>query len=133
MLNQLTTTLDAGTQRNSPTIDRVLKQMSSAPVVLYMKGTPNFPQCGFSAKVVAALRACNAAFAYVNVLDDIEAREAVKIHSGWPTFPQLYVDGELVGDADVAIQLYRSGELRQLLVSADAVHPRDSRGVAVGF
>jgi monothiol glutaredoxin len=133
MLNQLTTTLDAGTQRNSPTIDRVLKQMSSAPVVLYMKGTPNFPQCGFSAKVVAALRACNAAFAYVNVLDDIEAREAVKLHSGWPTFPQLYVDGELVGDADIAIQLYISGELRQLLVSADAVHPRDARGVAVGF
>jgi monothiol glutaredoxin len=133
MLNQLTTTLDAGTQRNSPTIDRVLKQMSSAPVVLYMKGTPNFPQCGFSAKVVAALRACNAAFAYVNVLDDIEAREAVKLLSGWPTFPQLYVDGELVGDADIAIQLHESGELRQLLVSADAVHPRDSRGVAVGF
>ena len=133
MFNQLTTTRDAGTQRKSPTTDRVLKQMSSAPVVLYMKGTPNFPQCGFSEKVVAALRACNAAFAYVNVLDDIEAREAVKLHSGWPTFPQLYVDGELVGDADVAIQLYRSGELRQLLVSADAVHPRDSRGVAVGF
>jgi len=133
MFNQLATTLDGGKQRNSLTIDRVLKQMSSAPVVLYMKGTPNFPQCGFSEKVVGALRACNAAFAYVNVLDDIEAREAVKIHSGWPTFPQLYVDGELVGDADVAIQLYRSGELRQLLVSADAVHPRDSRGVAVGF
>jgi len=127
MFNQLTTTLDGGTQRNSSTIDRVLEQMSSAPVVLYMKGTADFPQCGFSKRVVAALRACNAAFAYVNVLDDIEAREAVK------TFPQLYVDGELVGDADIAVQLYKSGELRQLLVSADAVHPRDSRGVAVAF
>jgi monothiol glutaredoxin len=130
MFNQLTTTLDGGTQRNS-SIDRVLEQMSSAPVVLYMKGTADFPQCGFSKRVVAALRACNAAFAYVNVLDDIEAREAVKLLSGWPTFPQLYVDGELVGDADIAVQLYESGELRQLLVSADAVHPRDSRGVAV--
>jgi len=127
MFNQLTTTLDGGTQRNS-SIDRVLEQMSSAPVVLYMKGTADFPQCGFSKRVVAALRACNAAFAYVNVLDDIEAREAVKLLSGWPTFPQLYVDGELVGDADIAVQLYESGELRQLLVSADAVHPR---GVAV--
>jgi monothiol glutaredoxin len=132
MFNQLTTTLDGGTQRNS-SIDRVLEQMSSAPVVLYMKGTADFPQCGFSKRVVAALRACNAAFAYVNVLDDIEAREAVKLLSGWPTFPQLYVDGELVGDADIAVQLYESGELRQLLVSADAVHPRDSRGVAVAF
>jgi monothiol glutaredoxin len=132
MFNQLTTTLDGGTQRNS-SIDRVLEQMSSAPVVLYMKGTADFPQCGFSKRVVAALRACNAAFAYVNVLDDIEAREAVKLLSGWPTFPQLYVDGELVGDADIAVQLYKSGELRQLLVSADAVHPRDSRGVAVAF
>jgi len=127
MFNQLTTTLDGGTQRNS-SIDRVLEQMSSAPVVLYMKGTADFPQCGFSKRVVAALRPCNAAFAYVNVLDDIEAREAVKLLSGWPTFPQLYVDGELVGDADIAVQLYESGELRQLLVSADAVHPR---GVAV--
>ena len=132
MFNQLTTTLDGGTQRNS-SIDRVLEQMSSAPVVLYMKGTADFPQCGFSKRVVAALRACNAAFAYVNVLDDIEAREAVKLLSGWPTFPQLYVGGELVGDADIAVQLYESGELRQLLVSADAVHPRDSRGVAVAF
>jgi monothiol glutaredoxin len=133
MFDQLKTTLDGRTQRDSPTIDRVLEQMSSAPAVLYMKGTPDIPQCGFSEKVVAALRACNAAFAYVNVLDDIEAREAVKLLSGWPTFPQLYVDGELVGDADIAIQLHESGELRQLLVSADAVHPRDSRGVAVGF
>jgi len=132
MFNQLTTTLDGGIQRIS-SIDRVLEQMSSAPVVLYMKGTADFPQCGFSKRVVAALRACNAAFAYVNVLDDIEAREAVKLLSGWPTFPQLYVDGELVGDADIAVQLYESGELRQLLVSADAVHPRDSRGVAVAF
>jgi monothiol glutaredoxin len=132
MFNQLTTTLDGGIQRIS-SIDRVLEQMSSAPVVLYMKGTADFPQCGFSKRVVAALRACNAAFAYVNVLDDIEAREAVKLLSGWPTFPQLYVDGELVGDADIAVQLYKSGELRQLLVSADAVHPRDSRGVAVAF
>jgi monothiol glutaredoxin len=133
MFNQLTTTLDGGTQRNSSTIDRVLEQMSSAPVVLYMKGTADFPQCGFSKRVVAALLACNAAFAYVNVLDDIEAREAVKLLSGWPTFPQLYIDGQLVGDADIAVQLYKSGELRQLLVSADAVHPRDSRGVAVAF
>jgi monothiol glutaredoxin len=132
MFNQLTTTLDGGIQRIS-SIDRVLEQMSSAPVVLYMKGTADFPQCGFSKRVVAALRACNAAFAYVNVLDDIEAREAVKLLSGWPTFPQLYVGGELVGDADIAVQLYESGELRQLLVSADAVHPRDSRGVAVAF
>jgi monothiol glutaredoxin len=133
MFNQLTTTLDGGTQRYSPEIHRVLEQLSSAPVVLYMKGTPAFPQCGFSEQVVAALRACNAAFAYVNVLDDIEARQAVKLLTGFPTFPQLYVNGELLGDADIAIQLYRSGELKQLLVNADAVHPREARGVAVGF
>jgi monothiol glutaredoxin len=131
MFNQLTTEFDGGTQRSSPAIDRVLEQISCAPVVLYMKGTPDFPQCGFSTLVVAALRACKAAFAYVNVLDDFEARQAVKVLSGWPTFPQLYVNGELLGDADIAIELYKSGDLRQLLVSADAVHPHSARGVSV--
>ena len=133
MFNQLMIDIDGDMQRSSPGINRVLEQVACAPVVLYLKGTPEFPQCGFSRQVIGALRACKAAFAYVDVLDDFEARQAVKLISGWLTFPQLYVNGELLGDADIVMQLYGSGELRQLLESADATHPRDARGVPVGF
>ena len=76
-------------------IDRIKSQLASAPVVLYMKGTPDFPQCGFSAQTVGALRACKAEFAHVNMFEDPEVRDALKTYSNWPTFPQLYVNGEL--------------------------------------
>jgi monothiol glutaredoxin len=102
-------------------IDRIKNQLASAPVVLYMKGTPDFPQCGFSAQTVGALRACKAQFAHVNVFEDPEVREALKTYSNWPTFPQLYVNGELVGGCDIAIEMYKSGELQQLLAEVGAV------------
>jgi monothiol glutaredoxin len=91
------------------------------PVVLFMKGTPDFPQCGFSAQTVAALRACHASFKHVNIFEDPELREALKSYSNWPTFPQLYVNGELIGGCDIALEMYRSGELRNLLAQAGAV------------
>jgi monothiol glutaredoxin len=102
-------------------VERIKDQLSAAPVVLYMKGTPDFPQCGFSAQTVAALRACKAQFAHVNIFEDPEVREALKTYSNWPTFPQLYVNGELVGGCDIAIEMYKSGELKQLLAEAGAV------------
>jgi monothiol glutaredoxin len=101
--------------------DRIKQELSSAPVVLFMKGTPDFPQCGFSAQTVAALKQCGAAFSSVNILEDPELREALKAHSRWPTYPQLYVNGELVGGSDIALEMFRSGELKRLLAEAGAV------------
>ena len=96
-------------------IDRIKDQIGTNPVLLYMKGTPDFPQCGFSAQAVAALRACGAEFAFVNIFEDEEIRQGLKTYSNWPTFPQLYVKGELIGGSDIVIEMYHSGELVELL------------------
>lgn len=98
--------------------ERIKQQISENPVLLYMKGTPDFPQCGFSSQVVAALKACGKEFAYVNIFEDPDIREGLKKYSNWPTFPQLYVSGELIGGSDIAVEMYQSGELKQLLDSA---------------
>lgn len=95
--------------------ERIEEQLSSHDVLLYMKGTPYFPQCGFSSKVVQILQACETEFAYVNIFDDEEVREGLKVYSNWPTFPQLYVSGELVGGADILIEMFDSGELKTML------------------
>jgi monothiol glutaredoxin len=100
---------------------RIREELASAPVVLFMKGTPDFPQCGFSAQTVSALRALGAQFRHVNIFEDPELREGLKRFSNWPTYPQLYVNGELVGGCDIALEMYRSGELKELLASAGAV------------
>ena len=102
-------------------IDRIKSQLAAAPVVLYMKGTPDFPQCGFSAQTVGALRAAKAKFEAVNIFEDPEVREALKTYSNWPTYPQLYVNGELIGGCDIVVEMYKSGELKQLLADAGAV------------
>jgi monothiol glutaredoxin len=102
-------------------IERIKSQLSAAPVVLYMKGTPDFPQCGFSAQTAGALKALKAKFSFVNIFEDPEVRDALKTYSNWPTFPQLYVNGELVGGCDIAVAMYKSGELKQLLADAGAV------------
>jgi len=101
-------------------VDRIKAQLASAPVVLFMKGSPDFPQCGFSAQAVAALRGCGAKFEHVNIFEDPELREALKRYSNWPTYPQLYVNGELLGGCDITLEMYRSGELRKLLDEAGA-------------
>jgi monothiol glutaredoxin len=98
--------------------ERIKKQLDTYPVLLYMKGTPDFPQCGFSAKTVSVLRAAGAKFAYINIFEDPEIREGLKSYANWPTFPQLYVNGELVGGCDIAVELYESGELKQILENA---------------
>ena len=95
--------------------ERIEQQLSEFPVLLYMKGTPDFPQCGFSAQVVGALKQCQTRFAFVNILEDPELRSGLKEYSEWPTFPQLYVKGELLGGCDIVVQMYESGELQKAL------------------
>jgi monothiol glutaredoxin len=101
--------------------DRIKTHLASAPVVLFMKGTPDFPQCGFSAQTVGALRASGARFSAVNIFEDPELREALKRYSNWPTYPQLYISGELVGGCDIVLEMAQNGELRDALTAAGAV------------
>lgn len=94
----------------------IAAKISANRVVLFMKGSPQFPQCGFSASAVKMLADVGASeFAYVNVLEDQEIREGIKRYSSWPTIPQLYVDQEFVGGADIMREMHQSGELAQLL------------------
>jgi len=95
--------------------ERIEEQLSAHDVLLYMKGTPDFPQCGFSGQAVAALNAVGKPYAFVNIFEDPEIREGLKTYSNWPTFPQLYVKGELIGGSDIVIEMYNSGELQELL------------------
>ena len=95
--------------------ERIEAQLKDNPVLLYMKGTPDFPQCGFSGQTVAALKAVGKPFAFVNIFEDPEIREGLKVYSNWPTFPQLYVNGELIGGCDIVVDMYKSGELQTLL------------------
>jgi monothiol glutaredoxin len=101
-------------------VEKIKAELSSAPVVLFMKGTPDFPQCGFSAQTVQALRAVGAEFKHINIFEEPELREALKRYSNWPTYPQLYVNGELIGGCDIALEMYRSGELKKLLSEVGA-------------
>jgi len=103
------------------TQQRIKEQVEANPVVLYMKGTPRMPQCGFSAMAVQVLQACGvSSFATVNVLADPEIRQGIKEFANWPTIPQLYVNGELIGGCDIATELHESGELQQILAGATA-------------
>ena len=98
--------------------ETIKDQLQSNPVILYMKGSPQAPQCGFSAKTVQALMACGERFAFVNILDNQELREALKMQSSWPTYPQLYIGGELVGGCDIVLELSESGELATMVKAA---------------
>lgn len=96
--------------------ERIKEQVSQNPVVLYMKGTPQFPQCGFSSLAVQVLNACGVKqFVSVNVLEDAAIRQGIKEYASWPTIPQLYVNGEFVGGSDIMREMYESGELQKLL------------------
>ena len=98
------------------TQDKIKQQVTGNPLVLYMKGTPQFPQCGFSALTVQALKACGVKdFFSVNVLENPDIREGIKQYANWPTIPQLYVKGEFIGGADIVKEMYQSGELQKLL------------------
>ncbi|MFZ3042949.1 MAG: Grx4 family monothiol glutaredoxin [Thiobacillus sp.] len=102
-------------------LDRIRDQVTTNTVVLYMKGTPQFPQCGFSSRAAQVLQACGVNdFLAVNVLADPEIFENLKYYANWPTFPQLYVKGELVGGCDIMIEMYQKGEMQKLLEEAKA-------------
>ncbi|MBI43034.1 Grx4 family monothiol glutaredoxin [Marinobacter lutaoensis] len=98
--------------------ETIKSQLEENPIILYMKGTPQAPQCGFSARTVQALMACGERFAFVNILENQELREALKVYSSWPTYPQLYINGELVGGCDIVLELAESGELEKMVKAA---------------
>lgn len=101
--------------------DTIKEQVTTHPVVLYMKGTPQFPQCGFSATVAEILKRCGVTDYYsVNVLADDDIRQGIKEYADWPTIPQLYVQGEFVGGCDIVREMYSSGELQKLLAAQSA-------------
>jgi monothiol glutaredoxin len=98
--------------------ERIEKLINDNPVVLFMKGTPQFPQCGFSGRVVQILDYLGAPVVGVNVLDDADIRQGVKEYANWPTIPQLYIKGEFVGGADIITEMFQSGELATVLTEA---------------
>ncbi len=99
-------------------IERIKDQLGSHAIVLYIKGTPDFPQCGFSSQVVQIMKSCEAQFMYINIFEDQEVREALKEYSNWPTYPQLYIKGELIGGCDIIVDLYNKGKLQGMLEKA---------------
>lgn len=98
-------------------VDQIKQQIASSDVLLYMKGTPQFPQCGFSSRVVQILKQCQVPFDTVNVLENPEIRATLPHVANWPTFPQLYIKGELIGGCDIVCELYENGELQQILAT----------------
>ena len=96
-------------------LETIRQQIAKYPLILYMKGTPEKPCCGFSARVVQILKACRVKFAHVNVLENSDIRRDLPQYSNWPTFPQLYYKGELMGGCDIVEQLYKAGELQKKL------------------
>lgn len=100
------------------TQDVIKQQIEDNPIMLYMKGTPGQPQCGFSAKVVQVLSACGEKFASFNVLEDESIREGIKVYSSWPTIPQLYVNGEFIGGCDIICEAFEAGQLQRILKTA---------------
>ena len=105
---------------SNPMRDAIQSAISENQVILFMKGTPEAPACGFSARTVAVLEAVDQPFAAVNILPDPAIRQELSALSGWPTIPQLFVDGELVGGCDIIMDMYETGELQQLLGKDDA-------------
>ncbi len=97
---------------------RIREQVEQNPVVIFMKGTPQFPQCGFSSRAAAALQDCGVPFAHVNVLSDPEIFANLPRFADWPTFPQIYIGGELIGGCDITLEMHTSGELKKAMTAA---------------
>ncbi len=95
-------------------IQRIKDQIEGNPIVLFMKGTPDAPQCGFSMQTAQALKACNVEFAYVDILAEPEIRANLPHYSNWPTFPQVFINGELIGGCDITLDLFQKGELQKM-------------------
>ena len=100
---------------DNPVFERIEENIKENDVVLFMKGTPMFPQCGFSAAIVGALSEMQVKFKGINVLEDTEIREGIKAFSDWPTIPQMYIKGEFIGGCDIVKEMYEAGELQKML------------------
>lgn len=100
------------------TLERIKSAIADNTIVIFMKGTPDFPQCGFSAQTVKALKACGAEFAHVDVLANPDIRAELPKYANWPTFPQVYIKGELIGGCDIVMELYQNGELQTMIDEA---------------
>lgn len=107
-------------EANAELIASINAQIQDNPIMLYMKGTPDFPQCGFSMQAVQALKACGAKFAFLNILEHPDVRATLPTIANWPTYPQLYVNGELIGGCDIIVDLQSKGELQAIIDSAKA-------------
>lgn len=116
---------------SNPMRDAIQSAIADNPVILFMKGVPEAPACGFSARTVAMLEALDQPFAAVNILPDPQIRQELSAISGWPTIPQLFVDGELVGGCDIVTEMFESGELQELLGIEAAQGETDDAAVAV--
>lgn len=104
---------------SNPVMDRIKSEVEGHPIVLFMKGTPQFPMCGFSSRAAQALKSAGAAsFHSINVLEDPEVRANLPRYSDWPTFPQLFINGELIGGCDITVELFESGELARMVGEA---------------
>jgi len=99
-------------------IENIKETVENTPIVLFMKGSPQFPQCGFSARTVEALKGCEVEFAYVDILEEPAVRQNLPQYSNWPTFQQLFVNGELVGGCDIVLELFEQGELQEMTQNA---------------
>ena len=104
----------------STTIEKIQRQIAENPILLYMKGSPKLPSCGFSAQAVQALAACGERFAYVDILQNPDIRAELPKYANWPTFPQLFIHGELIGGCDITLELFESGELQRIVSEAGA-------------
>lgn len=112
-------------------MDEIREEIAANKVLVYMKGTPTFPMCGFSAATVEVLRQTGYPFGHVNILEDQEKREAIKTFSNWPTIPQVYIGGKFVGGCDIVQELYASGELQRMLAQAFEDHDTQKNARAV--
>ena len=99
-------------------IERIKQQVETHPVIIYMKGTPQLPQCGFSSRTIEALKSMEVEFAFVNVLSDPEIFQNLPRYADWPTFPQVYVDGELIGGCDITLEMHATGDLEKMVKKA---------------
>lgn len=106
---------------DNATFEKIKQQIAENKILLYMKGSPKMPQCGFSARAVQCIEACGVDFAFVDILANPDIRVALPQYADWPTFPQLYVKGELIGGSDIIAEMYAEGELEHLLREAVAV------------
>ena len=104
-------------------MQKIKEQVDNNPVLIYMKGTPQLPQCGFSNRAAESLKQCGRKFAYVNVLMDMDIFQNLPAFSNWPTFPQIYIDGQLVGGCDIVVDLHSKGELKKMV---DAAHSKQA-------